>query len=150
MPSFRTKLQTANAAGTMTFVAVPAAAMKAFGGRKRVPVVATINGFSYRTTISNMGDGPCIPVRASVRAEAGVEAGDRIDVSLELDAAERTVDVPPFFAKALTAAERRAFDAMAYTHRKEYVEWILDAKKPETRERRIEKAREKLRLKAHA
>jgi uncharacterized protein YdeI (YjbR/CyaY-like superfamily) len=61
------------------------------------------------------------------------------------DAKKRTVDLPPDFAKAMRAAERRAYDAMAYSHRKEYVAWIEAAKKPETRLRRIEKAREKLR-----
>jgi hypothetical protein len=150
LPKFRTTLACIDGKSTMTFVAIPASAMKAFGGRKRVPVVATINGLSYRTTITDMGNGPSIPVRASVRAAAGVEAGDRIDVVVELDAAERTVDVPDFFAAALTKAERRTFDAMSYSHRKEYVAWILDAKKPETRARRIEKAREAFRLKARA
>lgn len=61
-----------------------------------------------------------------------------------LDAAERTVEVPAYFANALTVAERRTFDAMSYSHRKEYVQWIEGAKKPETRERRIENAREML------
>jgi len=56
-----------------------------------------------------------------------------------------TIAVPPFLAKALTKAERTAFDSMPYSHRKEYVDWIVAAKKPETRDRRVEKAREKLR-----
>lgn len=58
---------------------------------------------------------------------------------------ERSVDVPADFKKAMSAAERRAFDAMPYSHRKEYVMWIEDAKKPETRLRRINLAREKMR-----
>jgi uncharacterized protein YdeI (YjbR/CyaY-like superfamily) len=58
---------------------------------------------------------------------------------------ERKIDVPEFFAKAMTKAERKAFDSMSYSHRKEYVDWIVAAKKIETRDRRIEKTREKLR-----
>jgi uncharacterized protein YdeI (YjbR/CyaY-like superfamily) len=57
----------------------------------------------------------------------------------------RTVEVPAFFAEAMTKAERKSFDALPYSHRKEYVDWLVTAKKPETRARRVEKAREKLR-----
>jgi uncharacterized protein YdeI (YjbR/CyaY-like superfamily) len=64
---------------------------------------------------------------------------------LEVDEKERTVDLPLDFAKAMTPAERRVYDALAYSHRKEYVLWIEDAKRPETRLRRIEQARVKLR-----
>jgi|HubBroStandDraft_2_1064218.scaffolds.fasta_scaffold17899_4 uncharacterized protein YdeI (YjbR/CyaY-like superfamily) len=66
---------------------------------------------------------------------------------MELDQKERTVSLPRDFVKAMTDAERRAFESMACAHRKEYVQWIEDAKKPDTRARRIESAREKLRQK---
>jgi uncharacterized protein YdeI (YjbR/CyaY-like superfamily) len=92
-----------------------------------------------------MGMGPMIGVTAAVRKDAGIARGDRITLEVERDTQERTVDLPPDFAEALRVAERRAYDAMSYTHRKEYVQWIEAAKKPETRLRRIEKAREKLR-----
>ncbi|MGC1381424.1 MAG: YdeI/OmpD-associated family protein [Candidatus Baltobacteraceae bacterium] len=139
MPVFKAKLQSANVRGTTTYVAIPESAMRAFGGRRRVPVVATIGGHRFRTTISDMGFGPCIGVRTSVREAAGVRAGDRVDVALELDLQERTVDVPEEVAAAMSVAQRRLFDDLSYSHRKEYVEWILGAKKPETRERRIRK-----------
>ena len=145
MATFRSKLASANEAGTMTFVAVPEKAMREFGGRRRVPVVATIDGHAYRTTICDMGNGPCIPVRRAVREAAGIAAGRRITVTLVFDGEERTVAVPPFLAKAMTKTERTAFDSMSYSHRKEYVDWVAAAKKIETRERRIEKMREKLR-----
>jgi len=145
MATFRTKLASVNEAGTMTFIAVPEKAMQEFGGQRRVPVVATIDGHAYRTTICDMGNGPSIPVRRSVREAAGIAAGQRVTVALVLDGDERTVAVPPFLAKALTKTERTAFDSMSYSHRKEYVEWIVAAKRPETRDRRVEKAREKLR-----
>ena len=129
----------------MTFVAVPEKAMREFGERRRVPVVATIDGHAYRTTICDMGNGPCIPVRRAVREAAGIAAGQRVTVTLVFDGKERTVAVPLFLAKALTKTERTAFDSMSYSHRKEYVDWVAAAKKIETRERRIEKMREKLR-----
>ncbi len=141
---FRTKLEGSDESAA-TYALVPASTMAALEGRTRVPVRVTVNGISWRTTICNMGAGPMIGVTAAVRKAAGIERGDWIALDVERDTHERTVGVPADFAKALRAAERRAFDTMSYTHRKEYVQWIEDAKKPETRFRRIEKAREKLR-----
>jgi hypothetical protein len=141
---FRTKLE-GSGDSTATYALVPATAMRAFEGRTRVPVRVTVNGVTWRTTICNMGDGPMIGVTAAVRKAAGIERGQRITLDVERDTEVRTVDVPADFAKAMRAAERRAFDAMSYSHRKEYVQWIEAAKKSETRLRRIEKAREKLR-----
>ena len=123
-----------------TFVSVPPIIMKEFGGRIRVPVRATINGVTWRTTIAEMGGGPMIGVTAATRKAAGVERGDRVTVKIEEDSEVRTVILPPDFAKTMNRAQRKAFDAMSYTHRKEYVQWIEGAKKPETRKRRIEKA----------
>ena len=131
-----------------TYVLVPAAVMKTFGGKVRVPVRITINGAEHRTTICNMGMGPMIGVPGALRKAAGVERGKRITIALEADAEERTVALPKDFAKAMSATERRAYDKMSYTHRKEYVMWIEDAKKLETRARRIELARTKLRERA--
>jgi antitoxin component of MazEF toxin-antitoxin module len=128
-----------------TFVLVPARVMRGFGGRTRVPIRITINGIEHRTTICNMGSGPAIGIPAAMRNAAGIDRGERVAVALEVDADERIVNVPRDFAKAMTSAERRAYDALAYTHRKEYVLWIEEAKKPETRIRRIEQARAKLR-----
>jgi uncharacterized protein YdeI (YjbR/CyaY-like superfamily) len=130
-----------------TFILIPNAIMKQFGGRIRVPVVVTIKGITHRTTICNMGMGPMVGIPVGVRKESAIKHGDRIAISMEPDQKERTVSLPPDFVKAMTDAERRAFGWMAYTHRKEYVQWIEDAKKPDTRVRRIESAREKLRQK---
>ncbi|HEX8805875.1 MAG TPA: YdeI/OmpD-associated family protein, partial [Candidatus Aquilonibacter sp.] len=138
---------------TQTFegsgVAIPVRVMQAFAPRKRVPVRATINGHTYRTTICDMGTGPMIPVRKSVAAAAGAVKGKRIAVAIELDEGERTVELPADLLKAMTKAERDAFATYSYTHRREYVEAIAAAKRPETRARRIslavEAARKKLR-----
>jgi uncharacterized protein YdeI (YjbR/CyaY-like superfamily) len=82
-----------------------------------------------------------------MRKATGKKRGDRLKIAIRVDEEERTVDVPREFAEAMRAAERRAYDSLSYTHRREYVIWIEDAKRPETRARRIEKAREKLRQK---
>jgi len=145
MATFRTKLASVNEAGNHD---IHCGARK---GDARVWRAAARSGgcddrrHAYRTTICDMGNGPSIPVRRSVREAAGIAAGQRVTVTLVLDGDERTVAVPPFLAKALTKTERTAFDSMSYSHRKEYVEWIVAAKRPETRDRRVEKAREKLR-----
>ena len=108
-----------------------------------VPVKATVNGYTYRTTIAKMGGRFLMPFAKEHRDASGIAAGDTIEVTLVEDTAERTVDVPDDFAAALKKAKLRdAFDALAYTHRKEHVRAIEEAKKPETRARRIEKALE--------
>jgi uncharacterized protein YdeI (YjbR/CyaY-like superfamily) len=85
-------------------------------------------------------------VLKSIRAELGKGAGDAVTVTVERDAGERTVDVPEDFATALAEAGlREAFDGLSYSHRREHVNAINDAKKPETRTRRIAKALEMLR-----
>ncbi|MBV8066870.1 MAG: DUF1905 domain-containing protein [Candidatus Eremiobacteraeota bacterium] len=141
--TFRGKLE-GSSTSSGTYVRIPPVVMKTFGGRVRVPVRATINGVGWRTTIANMGDGPMIGVTAATRKAAGIERGDRIVVAIVEDMHERTVEVPVDFAKAMTKTQRAAYDAMSYTHRKEYVQWIEAAKKPDTRLRRIAVACAKL------
>jgi hypothetical protein len=120
-------------------VQVPTAeVVRWFGRKSRVPVVATINGYAWRTSLSPMGGCHVLPVNGEVRKGAGVAGGDRVTVTLREDTEERTVDVPDDLAKALGTAKRRAaFDAMGFTHRKEWVRAVLDAKRPETRAKRI-------------
>jgi hypothetical protein len=140
---FRAKLLGSPAAAG-TGVHVPPAVMKLFGGRIRVRVCVTINDVTWRTTIADMGAGPMIGVTAATRKAAGIERGERVTIALEEDKEERTVEVPADFAKAMNKSQRKAYDSMSYTHRKEYAQWIEAAKKPETRKRRIEKALAKL------
>jgi hypothetical protein len=109
-----------------------------FGRKSRVPVVATINDYTYRSSLSPMGGCHVLPVSATVRDGARVGGGDRVKLTLREDTAERTIDVPDDLARALKAAKMRAaFDAMAFTHRKEWVLAVQDAKRPETRTKRI-------------
>ena len=82
-----------------------------------------------------------------MREGAGVQAGDTVEVALELDTAPREVEPPEEFAKALAddPVARAAFDGLAYTHRKEYARWIEEAKREHTRQRRVTQAIEILR-----
>ena len=122
--------------------------VKAVGeGAKRFPVVATVNGYTWRTTVTRMRGEFLLGLNRSVREGAGVEAGDTVDVALELDTTPREVEVPEALAGALAEdpLARAAFDRLSYTHRKEYSRWIGEAKRDETRERRLAKALEMLR-----
>lgn len=140
---FRTTLETNGK--TATGIEVRAEVVDALGSGKRPKVAVTLNGHTYRTTVAVMGGRYLIPVAAEVRAAAGVEAGQTLDVGIELDTAPREVDVPDDLAQALKAAgARAAFDKLSYTHRKEHVRAVEDATKPETRQRRIEQCVEKL------
>ncbi len=116
-------------------------------GAKRFPVVATVNGFSWRATVTRMGGEFLLGFSREVRGQAGVEAGDTVELELELDTAPRQVEVPPALADALRndAAARTAFDGLSYTHRKEYARWISEAKRDDTRERRVVEALRMLR-----
>jgi hypothetical protein len=116
-------------------------------GAKRFPVVATVNGYTWRTTVTPMGGEFLLGLNRAVRQEAGVEAGDAVEVKLKLDTAPREVKLPDALARALAedSEARAAFDRLAYTHRKEYARWIDDAKRGETRQRRVAQALEMLR-----
>jgi hypothetical protein len=116
-------------------------------GAKRFPVVATVNGYTWRTSVARMGGEFLVGLNREVRDGAGVQAGDEVEVSVELDQAPREVDVPEALAAALAsdAAAAAAFERMAFTHRKEYARWIAEAKRDETRERRVAQAVEMIR-----
>ena len=109
-------------------------------GKVRAPVKVTINGYTYRSTIAAMGGPPCIPLRASNRQAAGIEGGETIDVRLELDTEPRTITPPADLVKALKAAPPawQRWQELSYTHQREYAEAVAEAKKPETRTRRID------------
>jgi hypothetical protein len=142
---FRATLQTNGK--TATGIEVPPTVVEALGGGKRPPVRITLHEHTYRTTVAKMGGRFLIPVSAEVRQAAGVTAGDDLDVGIELDDAPRTVEVPADLAAALEAepAAAQAWTALSYTHRKEWVRSVEDAKKPETRQRRVQSAVDQLR-----
>jgi bacteriocin resistance YdeI/OmpD-like protein/uncharacterized protein DUF1905 len=108
-------------------------------GRARPPLRVTIGRHTWRTTPGVYDGVAYIGLNKQVRAAAGVEAGDRVDVAMELDTEPRTVSVPADLrcALAVDPGAQAAFDRLSFTHRREYVEWVEEAKRPETRVRRI-------------
>src|SRR5215471_16200794 len=103
-------------------------------GAKRFPVLATVNGYPWRTSVARMGGEFMLGLNREVRAGAGVAAGDEVDVTVELDLAPRAVEVPAALAAALAndRQARESFERMAFTHRKEYARWVAEAKKEDT------------------
>ena len=118
--------------GNNTGIEVPAEVVVALGRGKRPPVVVTVNGFSYRSTVAVMGGLYLLPFSSDKRAATGLGGGDAIEVTLELDTEPRIVEVPPELAVALAA-----FDALAPSVRKVHVTAVTGAKAIPTRERRI-------------
>jgi hypothetical protein len=115
-------------------------------GAKRFPAAATINGHRHRTTVTRMRGEYLFGFSKAAREAAGLTAGDTVTFTLELDAAPREVEVPPALGHALERdpAAKRKYEALAFTHRKEFARWIAEAKKNETREKRVAQAIEML------
>ena len=124
-----------------TGIPVPAEVIAALGVGKRPPVVVHIGGHRYRSTVAAYGDVYMLPLSQEHRAAAGVETGETVEITLELDTQPRMVDVPDDLAAALVERPglRAAFDALSYTARKEHVRQVTTAKAAETRQRRIAK-----------
>jgi hypothetical protein len=122
-----------------TGLPVPAEAVAALGAGKKPRVKVTLNGYTYRTTVAVLGGFFMLSLSAENREAAGVKPGDTVEVTLELDIEPLTVTVPDDLAAALAnvPGARAAFDALAYSARKEYVRQVESAKAQETRERRI-------------
>lgn len=133
---------------TATGFRVPAEVIAEMGqGKKRFPVVVTINGYAYRSTIAAYGDVFMLPLAGEHRVATGVTAGDEIEVDLAHDTAPREVEVPPDLAAALAAEPdaKAAFEALSYSNKRRYTLAIDDAKTPETRQRRVDKTITELR-----
>lgn len=124
-----------------TGISVPDQVIASLGTQKRPKVTITFNGYTYRSTVAVFGDVFMLPVNQVHREAAGVEAGDQVEVTLELDLEPRTVEVPEDLRAALSEKARavEAFEALAFSKRKEHVRQVEDAKTQETRERRISK-----------
>jgi hypothetical protein len=127
-----------------TYVIFPYDVKENFGAA-RVKVKVKFDGELYRGSLVPMGlkEGYPLLLRKDIRAKINKSVGDFVNVELEQDFEERVVEVPGDFEKALKKSKLKdTFEMMSFTHRKEYVNSVLDAKKPETRLRRIEKALE--------
>ena len=115
-------------------------------GEARPPVRGTVNGTPFSTRVAVYGGKYYLGFNREIRDSAGIGDGDELAIELERDDAPRELEVPAAFGEALAAGGvREEFDARSYTHRREYVRWIEEAKRDETREGRLAKAVEMLR-----
>jgi hypothetical protein len=144
---FKAKLKAHGPGGAWTSLPIPFDVDKVFGTKARVAVHGTMNGFSFRTSLLPNGDGTHdMPVNKEMQKGAQAGAEDTVTVVMKLDDQPRTVAVPDDLQAALqkNAKAEKAFAAHPYSKRKEFADWITEAKKPETRARRVEKAVELL------
>ena len=123
------------------WIEIPFDAKEEFG-EARPPVTGTLNGVAFRGRLSVYGGRTYLGLRKEIREAAGIDVGDEVEVELERDDAPREVEVPEALASALAgdAEAAAAFEKLAFTHRREYATWIAEAKREETRARRVEKA----------
>ena len=136
--TYKTTIQKAEGLNA-TGISVPPEVVAAFGTGKRPKVKITLKGYTYRSTVAAYGDVFMLPLSQEHRSAAGVEAGDEVEVTLEPDLEPRTVEVPEDLASALAEkpGATAAFDALAFSKRKEFVRQVNEAKAQETRARRI-------------
>ena len=127
---------------TATGIKIPDDIIEKLNGGKKPLVKVTINGFTYRSAVAVMGGAYMVGVNADNREAAKVKGGDKIDVAIELDTEERTVEVPAEFLKVLNknAAAKKIFDTLSNSKKKALVIPIANAKTDQTRKRNIEKA----------
>jgi hypothetical protein len=132
---------------TATGVQVPKEVVEGLDGGKRPAVRVKLNGYSYRSTVAPMGGLFMLPISAEHREGAGVAVGDEVDVELELDTEPRVLPIPLDFQMALDADPdaKRFFDGLSYSKKQRFVLPVEDARTPETRQRRIDKAMSDLR-----
>jgi hypothetical protein len=125
---------------------VPFDVMETFGTRARVPVRGTINGFPYRSSLMPMDGCHRMVVNRQMRESAGVKAGHTVMVVMERDEVERTVTLPSQLKKQLARnrTARANWDKLSFTHKKEIVRLITEAKQEQTRERRLSRVMEVL------
>jgi hypothetical protein len=125
--------------GGGAFVEVPFD-VKAIFGSARAKVTVTFDGIAYRGTIAPMGGVSLIGILKDIRKQIGKDVGDKVRVTVDLDAAPREVTLPDDVRAALRKAMLdAAFEELSYTHRKEHINAIEEAKQPQTRARRIDK-----------
>lgn len=137
---FKAEIRPSGRGGGGHLVEVPNEIVVALGGKGRIPVAASFNGVPYRGSIVKMGGVMMLGVTKAIMTKAGVGPGDVLDVVVENDDAPREVETPPELAKALRKDKTAAavWVKLSYSHRREYVGFIVEAKKEETRARRVD------------
>lgn len=140
MPTFETTLS--QEGKTATGIEVPPEVMAQLGGGKKPAVNVTLNGYAYRSTVAVMGGRSMLPVSAEHRTGAGVSAGERVSVTLELDTQPREVTVPDDLRAALDAhpAALERFGRLSYSGKRQHTLSVEGTQNPETRARRVQKA----------
>lgn len=111
--------------------------------KKRIPIIATFDGVEYQGTLVRYGSPDfMLLIRKEIQQQIGKGPGDVVFVTIREDLEIRKVEIPEDFRQALAANQQATtfFEKLSFTHQKEYVNWILEAKRPETRRSRIEKA----------
>lgn len=137
---FDTLLIKPETVGTWTFFIIPFKVEEVFGMKNHVKVKGTINGVEFRSSLTPRGDGNhYMVVSKSLQEAAGITRGDLIHVVMEPDMDERMVEIPEVILNVFKENEEagRTFEKLSYTRRKDFVEFIMDAKKESTREKRI-------------
>jgi hypothetical protein len=137
---FKTALIKSETIGTWTFFIIPFDVEEVFGLKNHVKVKGTINGVEFRTSLAPRGDGShYMVVSKTIQESAGIGRGDIIQVTMEPDFDERIVEVPELMQKIFEENEEsgKVFAKLSYTRRKDFVDFIMDAKKESTREKRI-------------
>lgn len=145
--TFKATIQ--NAGGGGAFVEVPFDVEKAFGS-KRPKIKADIEGIPYRGILTRMGsENHMLIILKGIREQIGKTFGDEIKVTVGLDEEPRVIEIPAELKKAFrTDKEAKTFfEKLSYTHQKEYVRWIEESKKEETRASRILKTLDMLKKK---
>ena len=140
MPSFKGVLSATPRGGGGTLVPIPRQVAANLGLKGMPKVQAVIAGQPYRGSLMPMGDGTyCLGVVKSIQEAAGVKQGDTVTVELELDQAPRVVALPADLAKAIARDKKAsaAWDKLSFTNKKEMARGLEEAKKPETRDRRL-------------
>ena len=135
-----------DAGGGGEFVEAPFDVEAAFGSKKP-KVKALIDGVPYRGTLVRMGtDCHLLLILKSIREQIGKNFGDKVKITVEPDIEPRLIDVPTELKKAFKIEKeaKACFDKLSYTHQREYVQWINDAKREETRQARLLKTIEML------
>lgn len=148
MVRFRGKLTPTPRGGGGTLVPIPKEVAAKLGLKGMPKINAVIAGTSYRGSLMPMGDGTyCLGVLKSIQEKAGVAQGDTITIELELDTAPRTVEPPADLAEAIKGDKKAtsAWEGLSYTNKKEIARSLEEARRPETRERRLIQALESLR-----
>jgi hypothetical protein len=128
-------------AGVVAAITPPVDVPEYFGIRGRVAIRGTINGFAFRSSLMPMGGSHMMPVNKQLREGAKAEPGDVVEVVMERDVAERTVDPPPELRAELSKSKKAAekWDELVFTHKKEMANSISGAKQAETKKRRLAK-----------